>query len=111
MHRQSYAILEEPIKCNEKNFIFKIMLYQSKKEVLLFEYCSMDFSDYATLNQLLVLENKESYNAILIEQEKNQLERLIALRDLTMRQIQTMDSLNTTRLPQMGREPAYDYCK
>ncbi|MCX4297817.1 MAG: hypothetical protein OSJ73_12395 [Lachnospiraceae bacterium] len=39
---RKYAILEEPIKCNEKDFIFKIMLYQSKKEVLLFEYCSMD---------------------------------------------------------------------
>jgi len=33
------------------------------------------------LNQLLVLANMESYNAILIEQGKSQLERLIALRD------------------------------
>jgi len=32
--------------------------------------------DYATLNQLLVLANMESYNAILIEQGKPQSERL-----------------------------------
>lgn len=58
--------------------------------------------DYATLNQLLVLANIESYDAILIEQGKRQPERLIALRDLAVRQMQTMDYLNTTRLPQMG---------
>ena len=34
--------------------------------------------DYATLNQLLVLANMESYNSILIEQGKPQSERLIA---------------------------------
>lgn len=64
-----------------------------------------------TLNQLLVLANMESYNAILIEQGKNQPKRLIALRDLAMRQMQPMDSLNTMRVSQVGREPVYDYCK
>ena len=39
---RKYAILKEPIKCNGKEFIIKIMLYHSKKEVLLFKYCSMD---------------------------------------------------------------------
>lgn len=43
----------------------------------------------------------ESYNAILIDQGKRQPERLVALHDLAVRQMQTMDSLNTTRLPQM----------
>ena len=38
---RKYAILKEPIKCNDKDFIYKIMLYQSKKEVLLFKYCNM----------------------------------------------------------------------
>ena len=57
--------------------------------------------DYATLNQLLVLANMESYNAILIEQGKPQSERLILLHDLAVRQMQTMSSLNTSRLPQM----------
>ena len=60
--------------------------------------------DYATLNQLLVLANMESYNAILIEQGKPQSERLILLHDLAVRQMQTMSSLNTSRLPQMGTD-------
>lgn len=58
--------------------------------------------DYATLDQLLVLANIESYNAILIEQGKCQPERLIALLDLVVRQMQTMNSLNIMRLSQMG---------
>ncbi len=60
--------------------------------------------DYATLNQLLVLANMESYNAILIEQGKSQPERLITMHDLAVKQMKTMDSLNTTRLPQMGMD-------
>ena len=32
--------------------------------------------DVTTLNQLLVLANLESYNAVLINQEKNQKERM-----------------------------------
>lgn len=60
--------------------------------------------DYATLNQLLVLANMESYNAILIEQGKQQSERLILLHELAVRQMQTMSSLNTSRLPQMGTD-------
>jgi len=42
--------------------------------------------DYATLNQLLVLANMESYNAILIEQGKPQSERLQLLNQLAIRQ-------------------------
>lgn len=55
-----------------------------------------------TLNQLLVLANMECYNEILIEQRKSQQERLITLCDLVVRQMQTMDSLNTTRFLQIG---------
>ena len=40
--------------------------------------------DEANLNQLLVLANMESYNAILIEQGKIQSERLILLRELAI---------------------------
>lgn len=39
---RKYAILKEPIPCNKKDFIYKIMLYQTKKDVYLFKYCSMD---------------------------------------------------------------------
>ncbi|MFT4106111.1 MAG: KilA-N domain-containing protein [Lacrimispora sp.] len=55
--------------------------------------------DEATINQLLVLANIESYNAILIEQGKRQSERLVVLHDLVVRQLQTMAALNTSRLP------------
>lgn len=37
-----YAYLKEPIKCNKKDSIYKIMLYQYKDGVFLFEYCSPD---------------------------------------------------------------------
>lgn len=35
-----YAYLKEPIKTNKKDYIYKIMLYQTKKDgVYLFMYC------------------------------------------------------------------------
>ena len=48
--------------------------------------------DDANLNQLLVLANMESYNAILIEQGKPMSERLLLLRDLAIRQMSTLTS-------------------
>lgn len=57
--------------------------------------------DDASIQQLLVLANMESYNAILIEQGKTQSERLVLLRELAVRQMQTMASLNPTALPQL----------
>ena len=50
--------------------------------------------DDANLNQLLVLANMESYNAILIEQGKPQSERLILLRNLAIRQMDTLAGIN-----------------
>ena len=46
--------------------------------------------DYADLNQLLVLANMESYNAMLIEQGVEQSNRLLALRKLATRQLQAI---------------------
>lgn len=54
--------------------------------------------DDANLNQLLVLSNMESYNAVLIEQGKAQSERLVLLRDLAVKQMKTMESLTMTGL-------------
>ena len=45
--------------------------------------------DYATIDQLLILANIESYNAILINQEKPQSERLVLLREMVTRQLKT----------------------
>ncbi len=50
--------------------------------------------DYATLNQLLVLANMESYNAILIEQGKLQPERLQLLNKLAIRQLEAIQEIN-----------------
>ena len=46
--------------------------------------------DYATINQLLVLANIESYNAILINQDKPQSERLVLLREMVKQQLKTI---------------------
>jgi len=49
---RKYAYLKNPIQCNEKDFIYKIMLYKIKEnEIFLFKYCSKDavigsFDDY-----------------------------------------------------------------
>ena len=57
--------------------------------------------DAATLNQLLVLANLESYNAILINQEKNQKERMELLRQLAVQQLQTFQTVNLNNLPKL----------
>ena len=60
--------------------------------------------DEATIDQLLVLANMESYNAILIEQGKSQAERMVLLRDVAIRQLQTIWGLNITALPRIEVE-------
>ena len=55
--------------------------------------------DSASINQLLVLANMESYNAILIEQGKEQSERLVILRDLALKQLNTLSSVTNIKLP------------
>ena len=57
--------------------------------------------DFASINQLLVLANMESYNAILIEQGKTQSERIVNLRKLAIRQLQTIETSNTRNLSQI----------
>lgn len=57
--------------------------------------------DMATLNQLLVLANLESYNAILIHQGKNQKERMELLRQLALQQLQTLNKISLNSLPKL----------
>lgn len=57
--------------------------------------------DYATIQQLLVLANMESYNAILITQGLPQATRIQSLRDMAIRQLQTLNSLSVGNLPQL----------
>ena len=58
--------------------------------------------DYATLNELLVLANMESYNAILIEKGLEQKERMIELRKLARNQMLSLEKLNKIEMKRIG---------
>ena len=60
--------------------------------------------DCATLNQLLVLANMESYNAILIEQGKPQTERLQLLNKLAIRQLKAIEEIGTNEIKKLESE-------
>ena len=60
--------------------------------------------DAATLNQLLVLANLESDNAVLINQRKNQKERMELLRQLAVQQLQTLETVSLNDLPRIEME-------
>lgn len=57
--------------------------------------------DAATLDQLLVLANLESYNAVLINQGKLQKERMELLRQLAVQQLQTLKEVSLDSLPRL----------
>ena len=57
--------------------------------------------DVATLNQLLVLANLESYNAVLINQGKKQEERMELIRQLAVQQLQTLETVSLNNLPKL----------
>lgn len=57
--------------------------------------------DQATLHQLLVLANMESYNAILIRQGTSQGERMELLHDLAVQQMKTLESTDLKKLIEM----------
>ena len=54
--------------------------------------------DYATIEQLLVIANMESYNAILIEQGAPQVERLQRLNDMARSQLRVLQQSNSRLL-------------
>ena len=60
--------------------------------------------DEATLDQLLVLANMESYNAILIEQGKIMSERIVLLRELAVKQTQTLSRISMGGIKQLTRD-------
>lgn len=67
-----------------------------------------NMKDEATLNQLLVLANLESYNAILINHGKSQKERMELLRQLTVQQLQTLEIVSLNNLPRLGTNAQKD---
>ena len=59
--------------------------------------------DYASLNELLVLANMESYNAILIEKGIKQKERMIELRDLARTQLLSLENINNINIKKLEK--------
>ena len=59
--------------------------------------------DYASLNELLVLANMESYNAILIEKGLEQKERMIELRNLAKTQLISLEKLNQSDIKKLHK--------
>lgn len=60
--------------------------------------------DYASLNELLVLANMESYNAILIGKGMDQKERMTELRKLAGTQLMSLEKLNDSGIKRLERE-------
>lgn len=54
--------------------------------------------DYASLEQLLVIANMESFNAILIEQKVPQSERLVQLNSMAKSQLRVLQHSNNRLL-------------
>ncbi len=63
--------------------------------------------DYATIEQLLVIANMESYNAILIEQNIPQSERLVQLNNMAKSQLRVLEQSNSRFLAE-GRKDKND---
>ena len=55
--------------------------------------------DYASISQLLVLANMESYNSILLNQKKPQAERMKLLRELVIHQLTVLEKIDVKKLP------------
>ena len=112
LSKLNYKIHTEAIKENlvppELTQIQKTMTYASEADLLnvaLFGTTAKEWRernsqkkgnirDYATLNQLLVLANIESYNAVLIEQKIDQSERLEKLRELAVKQLKAIEKID-----------------
>ena len=57
--------------------------------------------DYASLNELLVLANMESYNAVLIGKGMNQKERMIELRKLAIAQLRSLEKIGDSGIKKL----------
>ncbi|MFR6485325.1 MAG: KilA-N domain-containing protein, partial [Intestinibacter bartlettii] len=57
--------------------------------------------DYASLNELLVLANMESYNAVLISKGMEQKERMIELRKLARTQLMSLKKLGDSSIKKL----------
>ena len=58
--------------------------------------------DHASIKQLLVLANMESYNALLIKQGIGQEARMQSLRDLAVSQLHTLEAIDVSAIQKLG---------
>lgn len=96
--QQSFVYADEADMLNVALFGLTAAQWRSQNQG-----CKGNIRDYASLQQLLVLANMESYNALLIEQKLPQTERLQMLRQMAVRQLQVLSSLDVTNLPSLPR--------
>ena len=94
--QQSFVYADEADMLNVALFGLTAAQWRSQNQG-----CKGNIRDYASLQQLLVLANMESYNALLIEQKLPQTERLQMLRKMAIRQLQVLSSLDVTNLPSL----------
>ena len=94
--QQSFVYADEADMLNVALFGLTAAQWRSQNQG-----CEGNIRDYASLQQLLVLANMESYNALLIEQKLPQTERLQMLRQMAVRQLQVLSSLDVTNLPSL----------
>lgn len=94
--QQSFVYADESDMLNVALFGLTAAQWRSQNQG-----CKGNIRDYASLQQLLVLANMESYNALLIEQKLPQTERLQMLRQMAVRQLQVLSSLDVTNLPSL----------
>ena len=57
--------------------------------------------DYASLNELLVLANMESYNAVMIGKGMEPKERMIELRNLARTQLMSLEKLGDSGIEEL----------
>ena len=60
--------------------------------------------DYASLNELLVLANMESYNAVLISKGIEQKERMIELRNLARTQLLSLENMSNMDIKKLEKK-------
>lgn len=94
--QQSYVYADEADMLNVALFGMTAGQWRTQNQGL-----KGNIRDYASLQQLLVLSNMESYNALLIEQKHPQVERLQMLRQMAVKQLQVLSSLDVANLPSL----------
>ena len=73
---------------------------------------SLNMRDFATIEQLLVMSNLENTNALLIQQGKNQPERLQVLRGIAVTQLRQLTGLKSiNQLKILQEQPLSNYNK